>query len=286
MSDKMPKYENGKVYMICNDTSDMIYIGSTCDDLRKRFYNHKKIYKSFCEGGYKKIPCNSKYIFDDNMETSKIILLENVSCDSKQELLFKEREWFDKYNREGKNVVNKYKPILSSVEKKEYKIDYAKKYRENNKDLIKKYTQDNAEKIAEMQKEYREKNAENIKLYKKQYYQENKDAVKAKANTYYENNKERVLERTKEYSANNKDKIAKYNREWREKNKEKCKEYREQRKEKYQEYQKDYNKAYKEKNRERLHKKFDCDCGGSYILKNKSSHFKTKKHLSYIESLE
>ena len=123
-------------------------------------------------------------------------------------------------------------------------------------------------------------------LYKKQYYQENKDAVKAKANTYYENNKERVLERTKEYSANNKDKIAKYNREWREKNKEKCKEYREQRKEKYQEYQRDYNKAYKEKNRERLHKKFDCDCGGSYILKNKSSHFKTKKHVSYIESLE
>ena len=84
----MPNYENGKVYMICNDTSDMIYIGSTCDELRKRFYTHKRIYKSFCEGGYKKIPSNSKYIFDHDIISSKIILLEKVSCKSKQELLF------------------------------------------------------------------------------------------------------------------------------------------------------------------------------------------------------
>lgn len=282
----MTNYSNGKVYMICNDTSDMIYIGSTCDELRKRFYTHKKIYKSFCKGTYKKIPSNSKYIFDDNIESSKIILLEKTPCESKQELLFKEREWLEKYIGDGKNVVNKYKPILSSDEKKEYKINYSKEYRKNNKNIIKKYREKNAKHISELQKDYRDKNSENIKLYKQQYYQDNKDEIKEKSSNYYEHNKEKVLKRTKEYSAKNKEKIANYNKEWREKNKEKCKEYREQRKEKYQEYQKDYNKEYKEKNKERLQQKITCECGSVYSYRNKAQHKKTKKHMAYVESLE
>lgn len=285
----MPKkpidYTNGKIYKIINDTSDMIYIGSTCDDLHKRFYTHKKIYKCYNNGNYKKIPCNSKYIFDDNIETSKIILLENVCCSNKSELLMKEREWIDKLINMKKNIVNRYKPIISKEEKKEYSLEYNKKYRVNNKDKIKKYIQENSDHIAQLQKEYRVKNSENIKLYKKEYYQKKKDELKEKSNNYYQENKEQVLERTKQYYQNNKDKIAQYNKEWREKNKEKTKEYREKHKEKYQAYQKDYNKEYREKNKARLSQKITCDCGSIYAYRNKAQHFKSKKHQKYLESL-
>ena len=36
------RYTNGKIYQITNNLNDMIYIGSTCLPLRKRWYNHKK----------------------------------------------------------------------------------------------------------------------------------------------------------------------------------------------------------------------------------------------------
>ena len=37
-------------------------------------------------------------------------MLESYSCNSKDELLLKEREWLEKYIEMGKNVVNCYKP--------------------------------------------------------------------------------------------------------------------------------------------------------------------------------
>lgn len=256
--------------IVCKNTDvSHNYVGST-----RAWCMRKLCHKQRTNGTNPKYSDLPLYVFIRKFggwDNWQMILLEEVHC-SKREAEAIERKWIEKKKADLNSCKRPY------ITEEERMIQ--KKYSDSE------YQKKNAEKIAKNKKEYREKNAENIKLYKKQYYQENKDAVKAKANTYYENNKERVLERTKEYSANNKDKIAKYNREWREKNKEKCKEYREQRKEKYQEYQRDYNKAYKEKNRERLHKKFDCECGGSYILKNKSTHFKTKKHVSYIESLE
>ena len=35
------RYNNGKIYRITNNIDEMIYIGSTCLPLRKRFYCHK-----------------------------------------------------------------------------------------------------------------------------------------------------------------------------------------------------------------------------------------------------
>ena len=34
------RYNNGKIYQITNNLNDMVYIGSTCLPLRKRWYNH------------------------------------------------------------------------------------------------------------------------------------------------------------------------------------------------------------------------------------------------------
>lgn len=60
-----------------------------------------------------------------------------------------------------------------------------------------------------------------------------------------------------------KDEIKEYKKEYYEKNKEKLKNYR-------------------EKNTEKINEKFECECGGKYTYKHKSTHFKSMKHIDYI----
>ena len=53
----------------------------------------------------------------------------------------------------------------------------------------------------------------------------------------------------------------------------------------YRKYRDKYistQKEYQIKNREKLYTRTNCDCGGSYFFKNKSIHFKTKKHQLYL----
>ena len=65
-----------------------------------------------------------------------------------------------------------------------------------------------------------------------------------------------------------------------------------------EEYQNDYNKKYynensqkikdqvkkyKNENLKKLTEKHDCECGGRYSLKSKSDHYKTKKHIKWLE---
>jgi predicted GIY-YIG superfamily endonuclease len=43
----MIDYKNGKIYSIRNkEDSTLVYIGSTCQDLRKRFHQHKIAYQN------------------------------------------------------------------------------------------------------------------------------------------------------------------------------------------------------------------------------------------------
>ena len=42
----MPDYQNGKIYSIrCYNNPSLIYIGSTCQKLSRRFTDHKKDFK-------------------------------------------------------------------------------------------------------------------------------------------------------------------------------------------------------------------------------------------------
>ena len=43
-------------------------------------------------------------------------------------------------------------------------------------------------------------------------------------------------------------------------------------------------RVYRINNKEKLYKKNICECGGRYMHDNKSCHFKTKKHINYINS--
>lgn len=65
---------------------------------------------------------------------------------------------------------------------------YGSQYRDQNKDKIKTYLEENKEKLRISQKAYREKNKNKIKAYKKAYQKENKDKIKA----YRKKNKEKI----------------------------------------------------------------------------------------------
>lgn len=107
-------------------------------------------------------------------------------------------------------------------------------------------------------KKYREDNKEHIKRYKEEYKKDNPDYNKK----YYENNKEEILKRHKEYRENNKEKTIGNCRKWRVNNKEKIKKYNEEyyknnkkyyedKRKKWKEDNKGYHKEYHKNNKER-----------------------------------
>jgi hypothetical protein len=69
----------------------------------------------------------------------------------------------------------------------------------------------------------------------------------------------------KNYYQNNKKEIS-----------EKAKEYRQIHNEQIKEYYK--------LNKDKINEKHICECGGSYSLKNKSTHLKSKRHTTYLET--
>jgi hypothetical protein len=82
---------------------------------------------------------------------------------------------------------------------------------------------------------------------------------------YNEDNKEHILEKRKEWYENNKEHKKKYDKE-------------------YYENNKDHRKEYRENNKEIINKKINCECGGKYTFSHKTHHFKTKKHLAFMNS--
>tara|TARA_R110001606_G_scaffold358699_1_gene510395 strand:+ start:137 stop:712 length:576 start_codon:yes stop_codon:yes gene_type:complete len=58
----------------------------------------------------------------------------------------------------------------------------------------------------------------------------------------------------------------------------------------YRQENREYFENYRQENREELYRKqqekFDCDCGGKYTRNHKNEHFKSKKHIRYLEQIE
>jgi putative cell wall-binding protein len=138
-------------------TGKVLYVGST-----KNFYKRNICHKSDYNN-------NSNFLIYQKIrelggwDFIEIIIIEECKCESKEEQLKKEREWYDKLNP----LYNSILPFISNKEKKEF----AKEYHEKNK-----------EKIKEIQKKYREENKEKIKEIQKNNYNKNKEKYKEKIN--------------------------------------------------------------------------------------------------------
>jgi len=164
----MRDYSNSKIYKIIVNTDEeyLPYIGSTTEKyLSKRMDNHRRNYLYYKNNKDNNKGYISSYILFDKfgIENCKIELIELYSCSCTEELLMRERYWFDTI----KNC-NKMKPYVSIEEEKERYLNWIK----NNKDFLIKYN-----------KEYRKKNRDEL-------LQKNKD--------YKENHKKEILIQMKE----------------------------------------------------------------------------------------
>ena len=107
-------YSQGKIYKIVDNTTDNIYIGSSCQNqLRKRLQQHVSDYKRYIEG--KKGNCTSFDIIKNG--NYDIILIEEYPCMNKMQLHKREsyKNWrnnniehikqYRKDNRERKQML-------------------------------------------------------------------------------------------------------------------------------------------------------------------------------------
>ena len=134
-------YQKACIYKIWSLETDKIYIGSTCDMI-KRWSSHKANYKSWKKE--KGLFCSSFNLFDlVGIENCKIEWIKDFPCNSKKEL-----------NKEEGRIQRLHKDIIV------------------NKDIagrtMKEYRQDNKQEIKENNKKYKQDHKEEIKEYKKQ----------------------------------------------------------------------------------------------------------------------
>ena len=165
----MTDYSKSKIYKIVCNITGLIYIGSTSQTLTRRIQDHKKNYKYYLNEKYHYVS-SFKVLENNNYD---IILLEDYSCERKEQLHARERYWI-----ENTECVNKVIPTRTQ-----------KEYWEDNKQKIaqqrKKHYEDNKETINKKHKEYCLKNKEK-KSQRKEYDLKNKEKIKE----YYEKNKE------------------------------------------------------------------------------------------------
>ena len=149
----MVNYQLGKIYKIVCRITGEVYVGSTCETtLAKRLVAHRSACKIFQEKS-KGSNCASFQIILRG--EYYIDLLETFPCNSHDELLKKEREYFDKIV-----CINKIRPFLFTEEVKAERIIY---------DIVHKDV------IREQQKEYNEKHREHLnKLAMLTYYRNKK----------------------------------------------------------------------------------------------------------------
>ena len=211
----MPNYQNSCIYkIVCKDTliTDF-YVGSTTS-FRNRKYTHKSDCNNIKSKNY-----NSKvYNFirkNGGFNNWDIILIADVVCNNKKELVKFERKYYEELNPKlNINYPTRTRQEYRKDNKDKLKLK-GKDYYQNNKDKLKKYRKDNKDKL----KKYREKNKDKLKIYR----EKNKDKIKDRLKDYYQKNIDIIKTKSKAYRDNNKELIKKQSNKTYEKNKHKYK---------------------------------------------------------------
>ncbi len=164
---------SGIIYAIKSNQTQKYYIGSTLQNIEKRFGNHKYAYARYLK--YPDIqPLYSSFEimkYDD----CYIEEIEKYNCESKKHLQIREGE-LQKLHKN--DIVN---TSISGRTIEQYKID--------NKEMLKEY-----------RKEYNKKNIEKRKLYNKKtkhkrdkFYIDNRQKLKDISKQYYHKNKKTTI---------------------------------------------------------------------------------------------
>ena len=135
-------YSKGKIYKIVCNITGLIYIGSTTKEyLSQRLTQHRGNYQQYLKGKY----CNVRSFEIIKNNNYDIILLENVSCDNKDELRKRERYYIESLDCVNKNIPSR------TLE--EWTKQYYEKNREKFLESKKEYRIQNREMMIEKQKE-------------------------------------------------------------------------------------------------------------------------------------
>jgi len=153
----MPDYQQGKIYKLICPHTDKIYIGSTTKKyLSQRLTGHKTAFNFYQKNGSNGNTRSYELLQLGDVE---IILLEAYPCNSKDELIARERHWIDQNN----NIVNKSRPSINEEERKQHKKQYYEIKKEHFLELQKQKYENNKEHYLEINKQYRINNQEKIK---------------------------------------------------------------------------------------------------------------------------
>ena len=151
------KYNSSKIYKICSNLTDKIYIGSTTQTLAKRLYHHVSQYKSYNIDNSKVYVSSFEII---KLEDYYISLIEEHNYNNKQQLV----------NREGEII----KLNLNIVVNLQIAGRTLREWRFDNKEKIaeqtKQYDIINKDRVKEVKRQYRLLNKEKIAEQKKQPY--------------------------------------------------------------------------------------------------------------------
>jgi hypothetical protein len=190
------RYKNGKIYTIRYRGDDsLIYVGSTCLPLYKRWYKHKQGCFKENNKEYNKI-LYQKIRETDDFDNWYIELYEEYECENKEQLLKREGEIIRELGTLNKKIEcrTKQEYVLNNKEEiSRYQKQYYEQNRETLLESVKQYNKDNKQKIADR---------------KKQHYNDNKQEILNIKKKYYEENREKILEAAREYSNDYKQKIS------------------------------------------------------------------------------
>ena len=84
----MSRFSNSKVYKLINSVDSKIYVGSTTQPLSKRLMDHKNCAKN------RPKPVH-RYLNTIGWGNVRIVLIENVECLDKEQLIQREQHWID-----------------------------------------------------------------------------------------------------------------------------------------------------------------------------------------------
>ena len=160
----MPDYNNGKIYKVITPQNEVVYIGSTTQKLCRRFAKHTH-----------------------KGNGNRIILLENYSCNSREELCMKEQDHIELHE----NLLNQMRAYNSEEYWKNYHTEYRENNKEHHNEYNKKYYENNKEQIIESNKKWYENNKDKIKVYRKT----NKDKISEYKIKHYKNNIDKLKEK-------------------------------------------------------------------------------------------
>ena len=122
----MGDFTKGKIYKIFNETNT--YIGSTIQTLNQRLSSHKSQYNRGLLNGSICILLKENYTIE---------LIENFSCNTKEELLFRERYWIETIPCVNTSIPIRPKEESTRLKKERYAND--EDYRLQQKERMKEY---------------------------------------------------------------------------------------------------------------------------------------------------